>query len=271
MLNIGCGSRYHKDWTNIDIKPTDNDVIKFDLNDGLPFNNESFEVIYHSHVLEHLNRSSAENLMLECNRVLKKNGVLRVVVPDLEKKARLYLDSLNQLLDNPDDQECYKKYEWSVIDLLDQMVRTNSGGELKKFLYSANKGTINYLKNLIGNYNVDKMLKKKDQKDENENKYLHKILEKLKSINIKKIIKKSVLKNSDIDLINFQNSGEKHLQMYDSVSLFYLFKKNNFKNIKKVDAHKSSIPNWNSFSLDVLYDEEVYLPESIWFEGQKSN
>jgi predicted SAM-dependent methyltransferase len=57
---------------------------------GLPFPNESIDYIYSSHFLEHLFREDAFIFLHECFRVLKKNGVLRLCLPDLEHAISLY-------------------------------------------------------------------------------------------------------------------------------------------------------------------------------------
>ena len=95
-LNLGCGYRYHSDWTNINFVSTAENVIAHNLKDGIPFSDNSFDVVYHSHVLEHLSKSEAEPFLKECYRVIRPQGVLRVVVPDLEDIARMYLHSLEQ-------------------------------------------------------------------------------------------------------------------------------------------------------------------------------
>jgi len=60
-------------------------IIHWDLRRGIPFANNSVPYIYSSHFLEHLNYNDSVKLMRECYRVLKKCGVLRVVVPNIEK------------------------------------------------------------------------------------------------------------------------------------------------------------------------------------------
>ena len=62
---------------------------------------------------------------------IKKNGILRVAVPDLEALIRLYLKALELSLDN--SQEWKKNYEWLMIEMFDQMVRNKSGGEMLKY------------------------------------------------------------------------------------------------------------------------------------------
>jgi predicted SAM-dependent methyltransferase len=57
---------------------------------GLPFPAESVDYIYSSHFLEHLFREDAFSFLRECFRVIKKTGVLRLCVPDLEYAVSLY-------------------------------------------------------------------------------------------------------------------------------------------------------------------------------------
>lgn len=61
-----------------------------DLCKPLPYADNTVEAIYSSHVFEHLFMDEVENLIDECRRILKKGGVCRVVVPDLEKIVALY-------------------------------------------------------------------------------------------------------------------------------------------------------------------------------------
>ena len=63
-----------------------------DLSRGIPFPDSSVDVIYHSHVLEHLDRDAAHGFIQECARVLRPGGLIRVVVPDFERYCRNYLD-----------------------------------------------------------------------------------------------------------------------------------------------------------------------------------
>ena len=84
-LNLGCGSRYHPDWINIDIVPHGPEVIQHDLSRGIPLPDASCDVVYHTAVLEHMRRSDAAAFLAECYRVLKPGGIVRVGVPDLER------------------------------------------------------------------------------------------------------------------------------------------------------------------------------------------
>jgi len=57
----------------------------------LPVPDESAEVVYASHMLEHLDRREAWLFLQEAKRVLVKGGWLRLVVPDLKKLVIEYL------------------------------------------------------------------------------------------------------------------------------------------------------------------------------------
>ena len=72
--NLGCGNQICPGWINIDITRTGPNVVAHDLSTGIPLPNESCEVVYHSHVLEHLKRPDAQFFMGECFRVLKPGG-----------------------------------------------------------------------------------------------------------------------------------------------------------------------------------------------------
>jgi predicted SAM-dependent methyltransferase len=93
LLNLGCGNRYHPDWTNVNFTSTGDGVIAHNLTQGIPFPDNYFDVVYHSHVLEHFPKAQAEDFIKDCYRVLCPQGILRVVVPDLEEIARTYLDA----------------------------------------------------------------------------------------------------------------------------------------------------------------------------------
>jgi len=68
-------------------------VRRHDVRKGLPFPAESVEVIYSSHMVEHLPRDDAVRLVKECRRVLRHGGILRIAVPDLRGCAERYVAS----------------------------------------------------------------------------------------------------------------------------------------------------------------------------------
>ena len=90
-LHLGCGKRnFGTDWVHID----GGDFPHLQSNDitNLPFDDESVDLIYASHVIEYFNRNEIISLLKEWRRVLKNNGVLRLAVPDFNSMVNLYLN-----------------------------------------------------------------------------------------------------------------------------------------------------------------------------------
>ena len=134
LLNIGCGHRFSRDprWMNIDLVPAASEVRAVDAAGGLPFEEGRFAAVYHSHVLEHLDRVDGRRLLRECFRVLQRGGVLRVVVPDLERIAASYLERLAEARNGRSGAQ--RRYSWAVLELCDQMARSRTGGGMVEFL-----------------------------------------------------------------------------------------------------------------------------------------
>ncbi len=87
-LHLGCGSIRLPGWVNIDSSGGD---LAMDLRWRLPFADQSVRYIFASHVLEHLYRyGELPSLLREIRRVLQPGGILRAIVPDIEKCIRAY-------------------------------------------------------------------------------------------------------------------------------------------------------------------------------------
>ncbi len=61
-----------------------------DIRARLPDDDKSVDYIYCSHVLEHFEKEAAINILKECKRVLKDKGIIRIVLPDLNKIIKNY-------------------------------------------------------------------------------------------------------------------------------------------------------------------------------------
>ena len=129
-VNLGCGPVFvdSPDWLNLDFGPSSPSVKKANLLGRLPLKDGSVGLVYSSHFLEHVPRSSVPAILAECYRVLKPGGVIRLVLPDLENIAREYLS----MRDSGDHQ----KADFVVLELIDQCVRMTPGGELGTFYHS---------------------------------------------------------------------------------------------------------------------------------------
>lgn len=267
-LNLGCGNHFHSKWDNIDFNSTNSTVKSYNLLKGIPYQDNNFDVVYHSHLLEHFQKSYAKNFLLECYRVLKFKGIIRIVIPDLERIAIEYLKQLdNAIIGIKNGKE---NYEWIMIELLDQLVRKESGGEMTKYLSQEEIVNFDYVYNRIG-YEANiirhsaKQISAKEPYCE-----VRKILD-------PKFLKKALKKNIFINFWRgkyfifsrkFRSSGESHQWMYDRYSISELLKECGFKNIQIKSAFESNIKDWSNFNLDVL-NGEVRKPDSLFVEAMK--
>lgn len=121
-INIGCGQAPTSGWKNFDnslslklaqfpflpelllklklIEQGNYEFILFarlnqieygDVTKGLPLADNSAEVIYSSHVLEHLDQAEATLFLNESKRLLMPGGILRLAIPDVKRKVDHYL------------------------------------------------------------------------------------------------------------------------------------------------------------------------------------
>jgi hypothetical protein len=69
-------------------------VLEGDIVSGLPIGDDSAAGIYSSHCLEHLPRDDVPKALINTFRMLARGGVFRLIVPDLEWRARRYVAAL---------------------------------------------------------------------------------------------------------------------------------------------------------------------------------
>lgn len=94
-LHLGCGKRHIPGFIHIDAVPYDHidHVCTIDKLSFIPDN--SIDLIYNCHVLEHFKRLNVAGVLKEWHRVLKSGGILRTSVPDFESLAELYVEKRN--------------------------------------------------------------------------------------------------------------------------------------------------------------------------------
>ena len=270
LLNIGCGPHFHPDWVNVDLVASDPRVIQHDLLRGLPFDDRSFDAVYHSHVLEHFRPSDAEALLRECFRVLRPRGVLRVAVPDLESIARHYLAALDAA--ERGGQAAAANLHWMKIELIDQLVRNRSGGAMLEFARSEQLCNRPFVEARIGTgLFAGPAARKRRRKSWSallEPRQLHRRLGKARKA---ATIAAAWLVGGDAGYRAvkegfFRQSGEVHLWMYDRVSLDHLLQRLGFANFAVQRADESRIERFAEFQLDEC-DGRVRKPDSLFVEA----
>ena len=121
QVNIGCGQTPTEGWKNFDNSPSikfakspllfrlatllglldksqneyiewlkNNNIDYADAAKNIPLPDNSVITIYSSHMFEHLSRDGGVRFLQEIQRLLVTDGVVRVVIPDLEKAISRY-------------------------------------------------------------------------------------------------------------------------------------------------------------------------------------
>jgi len=93
-LHIGCGKNYIPGWTNVDLFTTVKADVYADIS-ALPFDRGSFDLIYASHVLEHVQRNTVIATLSHWRDLLVDGGILRLAVPDFDAVVRWYEKTRN--------------------------------------------------------------------------------------------------------------------------------------------------------------------------------
>ena len=94
-VNFGCGDNRLPGWINHDF-----DV---DITKPLPYADNSVDLVFAEHVVEHVSIRDAYNFLNECYRILKKGGAVRITVP-----------SISRIYNNKDQEyvEFLRKHNW---------------------------------------------------------------------------------------------------------------------------------------------------------------
>jgi len=266
-LNFGCGIRFSSNWVNIDFHSDDSRVQRVNLLAGFPYSDSSFEAVYSSHVLEHFDRDQGRLLLAESYRVLRKGGVLRIVVPDLQGSCNEYL----RILSLPDNASKEKLYSWIIIELLDQMVRNVPSGEMGSFLSKVMASDDAEFKKYVRSrtQNTKWSPPSKSTFREKLNKITPQKLSTKMSYWYLRLLSQLIPKSLRSMVFVQTGIGERHRWMYDDFGLKLLFKDLGFKEVRRVEFNESSIRDFNSDHLDGNPDGQPYKHNSIYMEGIK--
>ena len=121
QINIGCGQTPTEGWINFDNSPSiklaksplklrlakmlgfltkpqieniewlkKNTIEYADASTKIPLLDNSVITLYSSHMFEHLSRDGGVRFLQEVKRVLVSDGIVRIVIPDLEKAISRY-------------------------------------------------------------------------------------------------------------------------------------------------------------------------------------
>jgi hypothetical protein len=195
--------------------------------------------------------------------VLKNDGRIRLVLPDLENIAREYIANI--------DKNLQIFAEFNVIEMIDQCVRKKSGGELIKWYKSSqsNPELMAYISKRTG-YSLS-------SKTNGKNMFLSRVrnltwrsaLIKAQRFYIEVlvfILPKWYKENH----ISRTATGEQHVWMHDFNSIQKILLRTGFVSICKLDAYNSEVKNFPIYPLDVdLSGNSRKGEESMYIEAKK--
>ncbi len=96
-IHLGCGEINSPEFINVDGRFFPHIHHVSEVNNLSFFNNDFADLIYASHILEHIAMSSLEDVLIEWKRVLKMGGTLRIGVPDFDTILQIYKENKNDI------------------------------------------------------------------------------------------------------------------------------------------------------------------------------
>jgi predicted SAM-dependent methyltransferase len=102
IVDLGCGEEKDSYKTEegtvlrVDIRENVNPDYRCDLR-TLPFGNKEFDIVFSSHTLEHFGRNEVSDVLAEWTRILKDEGEMRLVLPNIKWAAQ---HIMNEEIDN---------------------------------------------------------------------------------------------------------------------------------------------------------------------------
>ena len=170
-LNLGCGGRPLRNYTNIDLdnlknlklrypntKFDDNLIIKnYDIF-NLPYDDNTVHEVRADSFIEHLSFIEEKKLFLEIQRILVPKGIFSWSVPDFEDCVKKWLKAEDNWQDFfRDDDEAISQNHWFGTFTYNQ---TNRWGYLTAMIFGSQKGEGQFHKNAYTEGKIRAMMKK---------------------------------------------------------------------------------------------------------------
>lgn len=90
-LNLGCSDRKLPGFLNVDIRPESGADVIDDVRTLKTIEDNSVDLIYACHLFEHFDKHEWPEVLKCWYRKLKKGGILRLAVPDIDAVCRHYI------------------------------------------------------------------------------------------------------------------------------------------------------------------------------------
>jgi len=130
FLNLGCGSRFHPAWTNVDFVSTHEGVIAHDLTQGISFADDSL-MLSITPSITLFPKQQLNPFLRECCRVLRPKVSWELWFQIWSRLLNLFNSTwTSQLFPG---MGCQLRVD--CTEMYDQTVRTQSGGEMAAYLF----------------------------------------------------------------------------------------------------------------------------------------
>jgi predicted SAM-dependent methyltransferase len=96
-INLGSGHWKLDGWVNVDLDFASLPDVCANLATGLPFASGVARLMHTEDFIDQLELDKAAEFLKECHRILAPGGVIRVLTPDVNKLADLYLNDPDRL------------------------------------------------------------------------------------------------------------------------------------------------------------------------------
>jgi SAM-dependent methyltransferase len=269
-----------KEWTNLKFSvlphPRGRPIAHYDIRKPLPFAADTFDAVYALHIIEHLTPEEANRFVAEIRRVLQPGGIFRISTPDLESIVRAYLQRLEECSRQSTEHNIVK-YDWAVLELLDQMVRDRSGGHMQETVKRGHYDA-DYAHERYGDV-FDEFYRPPSSEHPEPRKTLW---ERISSKSPRELPRVICWKVSDLVFSWLQSwkSGqlggdprktkESNLWTYDRLSLRLLLEEQGFKNFSVKHYAQSDIVGWERYNLDRSGYGDHAIEPSLYVEARKA-
>ena len=98
-ISFGSGGVVLPGWIHVDLDPACRPDIVADATRPLPFASGSADFLHSEDFVDQLELAGTEHLLRECRRILKPDGVMRLLTVDLRRLVDLYVRGDDKLLE----------------------------------------------------------------------------------------------------------------------------------------------------------------------------
>ena len=269
------GALYRREWTNVLFstrqQPIDEpDILYHDVRHPLPFDDGTFDAVYALHIVEHLTAAEAETFVKELARVLKPGAIIRISTPDLEDICHSYLRQLEACRPSRSEASIVR-YRWAVLELLDQIVREQSGGLMSQ---AVARGDFDreFAMARFGDV-FDEFAPRLPRPDDERHRPFLARLATLTPASLVASIRwrlgRIVDSSVRAPVAGPRETGELNKWLYDELSLEMLLTAGGFRNPIRQDHRSSTIPDWSRYALDESTHGPHAIEPSLYFEATK--